>query len=241
MKKDHIHCVNTIEGGLVSERFAHDSGINFYMTGVGDKWITWKSWEIFLEKILFESVSYQENKKKLHTFQTLQSKLEQGIEKSDAAKMEVNHKLKAHEVVIYGSETSGHFVMLGFLSSAAGKEFFTFAGDGLKGFLNTLVSLDHLIEDNLNELEFKQDELVTSRYCYYSDREKFKRGSQQHDTLTDFTVQEVTQFFGNGYKIIKQEFMEEPDILYYKIIKDSSGDPSGNIFIRNSGTEFKTG
>ena len=77
-------------------------------------------------------------------------------------------------------------------------------------------------------------------YIYYTDKSKFFFGSECWNAVKSLTKKLISFHFKNEIKLKTEIKKEEPDLLYFSLI-DISGKVRGVIFIRNSGTEDKTG
>ena len=77
-------------------------------------------------------------------------------------------------------------------------------------------------------------------YIYYTDKGRFFDGSESWKAVKSLTKKLVRFYFKNKIKLKTEIKKEEPDLLYFSLI-DSRRKVRGVIFIRNSGTEDKTG
>ncbi len=132
-----------------------------------------------------------------------------------------------------GSEETGHNISRGHLTTRAGEEVEVFVGNGLKSALNTFVATRGLSPREAHrpfEPGFKQ-----TFYVYYTDKGKLAEDSPVFQGVA--RVIEETCALG---PTTPQPRPEEPDMLYLAV-NDEAGRQRAGIFVRNSGTEEKTG
>jgi len=132
-----------------------------------------------------------------------------------------------------GSEETGHNISRGHLTTRAGQEVEVFAGNGLKSALNTFVATRGLSPREAHrpfEPGFKR-----TFYVYYTDKGKLAAASPVFQGVG--RVIEETCTLG---PTTPQPRPEEPDMLYLAVL-DRGGRQRAGIFVRNSGTEEKTG
>lgn len=132
-----------------------------------------------------------------------------------------------------GSEETGHNISRGHLTTRAGEEVEVFVGNGLKSALNTFVATRGLSARDAHrpfEPGFKQ-----TFYVYYTEKGKLAQSSPVFRGVGE--VIEETCALG---PTTPQPRPEEPDMLYLAV-NDAAGRQRAGIFVRNSGTEEKTG
>ncbi len=140
-----------------------------------------------------------------------------------------------------GGEEAGHSISEGVTTIKCRAEKRLFAGNGLKGAINTILALHKLAggEDVINiarnpfEAGFRH-----TAYAYYVNKGLFHRGSDAWKGA-EKTLRE--SFRGRDKNLLSLEAEEiegEPDMLYFAITSKDQG-RVGSIFVRNSGTENK--
>jgi hypothetical protein len=132
-----------------------------------------------------------------------------------------------------GSEETGHNISRGVVRTRAGDEAEVFLGNGLKSALNTFVSTRGLSPREAHhpfEPGFKR-----TFYVYYTRKDLLGAGSEVFDGV-EAVIREACEL-GEIYPMPRPE---EPDMLYLAVRGDDGGQRAG-IFVRNSGTEEKTG
>jgi phosphoglucosamine mutase len=131
-----------------------------------------------------------------------------------------------------GSEETGHNVSRGHLTTRAGEDVEVFLGNGLKSALNTFVATRGLSPRDAHrpfEPGFKQ-----TFYVYYTDKGKLFEESPVFRGVSS-VIEEVCTLGPTT----PQPRPEERDMLYLAV-HDGERQRAG-IFVRNSGTEEKTG
>ncbi len=132
-----------------------------------------------------------------------------------------------------GSEETGHNISRGFLRTRAGEERHVFLGNGLKSALNTFVATRGLSpREAFRPFEpgFKK-----TFYVYYTRKELLHEGSEVFRGVADVARRACT--LGN---VVAEPHPAEPDMLYLAVVEKDGAQRDG-IFVRNSGTEEKTG
>jgi len=145
-----------------------------------------------------------------------------------------------------GCEETGHSIHGGFTLDRQGREKLFFAGNGLKGAVNTIVAIEKLSARQSKKTRWAkiaspfEAGYKRTAYSYYVDKKIFYKGSEKWKTL----VAIIKRSFANNYPgefMIEQEVMDfEPDMLFFSV-KDGEGERVATIFVRNSGTEDKIG
>jgi len=131
-----------------------------------------------------------------------------------------------------GSEETGHNISKGFVTTRDGEERAVFFGNGLKSALNTFVSARGMTPREAHRPfppGFKR-----SFYVYYTRKEELARDSDVFKGVAEVIGKSCT--LG---PVVPQPRPEEPDMLYLAV-RESAAQRAG-IFVRNSGTEEKTG
>lgn len=129
-----------------------------------------------------------------------------------------------------GSEETGHNISRGYVRTRAGKDVEVFLGNGLKSALNTFVATRGMTPRDAAR-PFPRGFKKTF-YVYYTRKELLPQVSPG--------VEDVIRRSCRLGEIVLQPRPEEPDMLYLAV-KGADGRQRAGIFVRNSGTEEKTG
>jgi len=132
-----------------------------------------------------------------------------------------------------GSEETGHNISKGWLVDARGNEREIYTGNGLKSALNTFVATRGLSAAEAHHPfvpGFKR-----TFYVYYTDKARLSAGSDVFEGVA--AAIEAACTLGPVRRVVHEA---EPDMLYLAIEADDGTQRAG-IFVRNSGTEEKTG
>ena len=132
-----------------------------------------------------------------------------------------------------GSEETGHNISKGLLDDAHGGERVIFTGNGLKSALNTFVATRGLSAADAHRPftpGFKR-----TFYVYYTDKSALVDGSDVFRGVAAAIEEACT--LGPVRRVVHEA---EPDMLYLAVDADDGSQRAG-IFVRNSGTEEKTG
>jgi phosphomannomutase len=132
-----------------------------------------------------------------------------------------------------GSEETGHNISRGFVTTRAGKQAMVFLGNGLKSALNTFTATRGLAPRAAHRPfppGFKK-----TFYAYYTRKELLAPGNDLFAGVAAVIARACT--LG---PTVEQPRPEEPDMLYLAV-RDDAGNQRAGIFVRNSGTEEKTG
>ena len=84
-------------------------------------------------------------------------------------------------------------------------------------------------------------DMVTSRYCYYADRDRFRQGTVEFTMAANLVDESVSKHLGPAVHLQKKVFPEDPDLLYTMVLDRDTRHLLGIVYLRNSGTEPKTG
>ncbi|MFQ6110816.1 MAG: hypothetical protein ACE5LX_02160 [Nitrospinota bacterium] len=145
-----------------------------------------------------------------------------------------------------GWEESGHLVSRHSVAVKGGGALSCPLGCGLKAVINTLVSVEELgrgmAPENLLELLAApfQRGIKGTLYAYYTDRELFFRGSLFWEDISQFILGEARKLLGSGFRAEPVDIPGDPDVLYFSL-NGPGGEERCALFVRNSGTESKTG
>jgi len=132
-----------------------------------------------------------------------------------------------------GSEETGHNISKGWLVDARGSEREIYTGNGLKSALNTFVATRGLTAAEAHHPYvpgFKR-----TFYVYYTDKARLAAGSDVFEGVA--AAIEAACTLGPMRRIVHEA---EPDMLYLAV-DAPDGTQRAGIFVRNSGTEEKTG
>ncbi|MBI3813170.1 MAG: hypothetical protein HY279_01705, partial [Nitrospinae bacterium] len=206
--------VNTVESDLNAAIAAERLGFKTVITGVGDKWL-------------------------------------------------LKEAMQSDRFAI-GSEESGHNITEGYLRTNDGREISIFAGNGLKSAINTFAASESFLippfdkggQGGISPLYFQklhhpfENGFKKTFYIYNTDKSRLAQGTNLWKNLEKFIRNTILEQFGKDVDLCLKERDEEPDMLYMAIynppipplVKGGEGGfLRGCIFVRNSGTEDKTG
>ncbi len=140
-----------------------------------------------------------------------------------------------------GSEETGHNISRGELTTRAGEAASVFLGNGLKSALNTFASTRGLTPAEAHRPfppGFKR-----TFYVYYTKKERLAADSEVfldvRKVIENECAKNRDEDNGSG-RTAMQGRPEEPDMLYLAVLH-ADGTQRAGIFVRNSGTEEKTG
>ncbi len=145
-----------------------------------------------------------------------------------------------------GSERSGHVITAGYLENHEDKSLCIFAGNGVKGALNSIAALTSLYGKFCGEdwIEALRKPFLVGfneiRHIYYTDKGKWMRGSRVWKEAKPKIVKLIETAFGKDGEVKEKVFQEEPDLFYLEI-RSASHILKASLHVRNSGTEDKTG
>ena len=129
-------------------------------------------------------------------------------------------------------ESSGHSITRGFLPSSM-KVFYS--GNGLKAAINTLRSVEDIPSTELLAHPFSSG-LKKTLYVFYTNKRLLP------SLLPELQKVLADKLQGEGVFVKRVVFPEEPEMLYMGVYEDEECSRQRSaIFIRNSGTEDKTG
>jgi phosphomannomutase len=132
-----------------------------------------------------------------------------------------------------GSEETGHNISRGHVTTRAGREVEVFLGNGLKSALNTFVATRGLAPREAAR-PFPRGFKKTF-YVYYTRKELLHAGSEAFRGVEGV----IRRACALG-EVVEEPRPEEPDMLYLAV-RGADGRQRAGIFVRNSGTEEKTG
>lgn len=230
--------VNTVESDLNAIGEAERLGFSTSITAVGDKWILLTAALSAIEPVVAADVW-----KKIESIAISEKPSADAIEKilNDAG---ANFATPEKISFAIGGEESGHSITPGVMS-VGGAPTSAFAGNGMKCLLNTFAATFDSGEFKALDVKAKFAKLRApfpagfkkTMYVYYVDKSRWRRGLPLWERVKVEVAEGVAEVFG---KLAVEEIHrpEEPDMLYMKI--STPGGPSA-LFVRNSGTEDKTG
>lgn len=143
-----------------------------------------------------------------------------------------------------GLEETGHSIHRGYAVTTGGGETVFYAGNGLKGAINTLVAMADLYKERGADdfIRFVKEPFEPgfkkSAPVYYVNKSLFSRASRLWTGIREKLYESFKQAGKTGYALEESEIETEPDMLFLSILHDT-GDLAGTVFVRNSGTEDK--
>ncbi len=260
--KERNKFVTTVESDLNAIVEVGKLGYNGVLTGVGDKWLLLQVMKMLFEK--YKDVINKYNilcEKEVHKIENIFNSVKISSIELTNCMLRLEHIINEAKVLndslmneivnngemhFVGSEESGHNITAGYFCDIDDKPFLVFSGNGLKSAINTLAATDTLQQ----RIEHKKyvDTIMhpfskgykQTFYVYFTKKNKLYNGSEVWKALLN-KINEIAKIHIPGIEEISVISMtEEPDMLYVKLSDESSGLVAG-IFIRNSGTEDKTG
>ncbi len=145
-----------------------------------------------------------------------------------------------------GGEESGHTVAPGLLVNAAGEGRRIAVGDGLKSFLNTCAALRSLFEAAKPEEAYAAIGAPFSRgfkksyYAYHVERSRFTPGTEAWEAISAKLMACAKSAF-SGIATPRRTALEDDAGVMYLALEDEAGGSLGAVYVRNSGTESRTG
>ncbi len=244
-------CAFTVESDLGAGAAAGTLGLQLSLTPVGDRWLLWHAGLAWLR-----ALSAKQGKVPVSLADSL-ADLEAGEADVEALSdllgglgrefSEDLGLLRPGAVPFaLGAESSGHHITLGWVERPGASSVPLFAGNGLKAAVNALVAISSLRRSLSLEkaLEAIHHPFPRShkrlRYAYYTDRSRFQRGSSDWQEVHSALVHECQKAFSGRYHRREIILPEDPDMLYLAL-DDAEGVQRGGLYVRNSGTEEKTG
>ncbi|MYA97904.1 MAG: hypothetical protein F4X91_16030 [Nitrospinae bacterium] len=145
-----------------------------------------------------------------------------------------------------GGEESGHTIAPGLLVNAVGEGRKFAAGDGLKSFLNTCAAVRSLFEEAEPEEAYAAVAAPFPRgfkrsyYAYHVERSRFAPGAAAWEAVAARLMESAESVF-SGVAAPRFAPLEDDAGVMYLALEDEAGGPLGAIYVRNSGTESRTG
>jgi len=231
--------INTVESDLSASAKAVQLGYRHEITEVGDKWILLKTAIEILKQEVPEKV-----------YSLLEAQAGSGTVSADAiekiiSENNIRFTATSEDIpVIIGAEESGHNITAGYLDTIHGAKVAVFHGNGLKSLFNTF-AVDMREEYPGLSVKERFNKRVKpyprgfkkTWYAYYVNKSLWKRGSDVWLEIEKAIKKEAGKFDGIK-KIEKTAFPGDLDMLYISI---ETGEFSASVYVRNSGTENKTG
>ncbi|OQY27700.1 MAG: hypothetical protein B6244_09865 [Candidatus Cloacimonetes bacterium 4572_55] len=231
--------VITVESDLQTGVAAAALGRKPVVVGVGDKWL-------LLQAILSRATNAQPDsghKDLIHKFENRPCQenlipIERWLEE-----LPICEEFSSY----VGGEETGHTVTAGYLEDKSANRKLIFAGNGLKSALNLYAATE--FAEHRSSPEFWRllhrpffPGFKKTLYVYYTDKSKLKFESPIWEDLHQTLIRETEERFGSRIAVSLVHKIEEPGMLYLEVIdKTEEKNVQAAIFIRNSGTEDKTG
>jgi len=235
--------LNTVESDLAAAMKARELGFATELTAVGDKWILLGSFLALWKRTSPPDV-----------YGRIESLIDKGAVSADALEKELDEMEKGAdiekevELTLVGAEESGHTITQGYLEMADGARIPVFHGNGIKSCLNTFGAIcgswrHGCYADNVEIALEKIRHPFTggfkkTLYVYYVDKSRWRRGAAVWNDVRGVICEKMAELWP-GCVCEEMVRTEDSDMLYMKIIE--SGSHTGSVFVRNSGTEDKTG
>ncbi len=230
---------NTVESDISAATTVSKLGYETHLTTVGDKWILLSAIVEYIKSTLPSSIgSHLDKTVKGGTLSA--DEIESFL---DAEKVDLLYDNRAGFQFI-GSEESGHTITTGRLKTADGRNLAVFHGNGMKTLLNTFaVTASETFKVKPKERLIKTCTPFAcgykkNIYVYYVNKNKWRRNSNAWKEAKRVLEKSILKEI-DGAAIEEVSMAEDQDMLYLRIICD--GSHTASIFIRNSGTEDKTG
>ncbi|MFQ5896533.1 MAG: hypothetical protein ACE5JJ_12090, partial [Nitrospinota bacterium] len=158
---------------------------------------------------------------------------------------------RAGERFVLGAEASGHLVLRGRLPTsvhrtAGGGALGPAVGDGLQGLVRGLTAVEALFGGLPSEARYRALREPFARsfkrtlYVYYTDRARFFRDSPAWREVSAALEREAEKVFGARYFPQWVDLPDDPDTLFLAL-RGGEGTQRASLFVRNSGTEARTG
>ena len=245
-KKHTSLFVNTVESDLKTGIFAGSLGYQPQITGVGDKWI--------LQNAILDMIQ-AEARTDTYSGQSVLNAVNATGKRSDfsaltLSKLWKNYQLSNQDPLnnpdyrfSLGIEESGHSISPGF-QLIDSKLVRTFAGNGIKSGLNSLIAISKNYENQSSEGWFDilahpfSPGVKETYYTYYVVKSRLFPGSEFRTSLQSFIQNAVLDIFPSAFSTALVLFPEESSMLYCRISEGNI--MKGAVFVRNSGTENKS-
>lgn len=245
--------INTVESDLNTALVAEKTGFVPMLTPVGDKWILLRVATLILEARIRDL--------KAGTGKTLPPAMKKAwdairkYEHPDVAPFrDLEEKLSSLEAkaartakpslpsFAVGSEETGHNITSCTMEREDGGVIPVFFGNGLKSALNTFAATADLLKNKTPQKYYSvlrrpfPPGFKHTLYTYYVRKDLFCKDSLLWKKVKRLVIAEAK---ARGYTARAVPFAEDPDMLYIALVGQKSRQAA--VFIRNSGTENKTG
>ena len=148
---------------------------------------------------------------------------------------------------LIGFEETGHTITFGRVTTEQGETVTVFAGNGLKSAINSFVASQSLLP--FGDAGRFYDSLVSpfppgfkrTYYAYYTNKDEFKFGRRTWQTFAEWLIQRCQASLGDRLTVRARTFPEDKDMLFVSLQDLHTNRTIGSVFVRNSGTEQKTG
>ncbi|MBI4827329.1 MAG: hypothetical protein HY804_00695 [Nitrospinae bacterium] len=226
--------LNTVESDLGASAIARNLGYEARLTAVGDKWI--------LREAFLTALERQNPAARARVAALGDGAGADDMERELAGAGFRGLTAAGRQGWIVGAEESGHLITPGVAMGANGENHLVFAGDGLKSCLALFAAVEGAGRRGAARLERLAEPFARgyfkSLYVYYVDKNLWTRGG----AVWREVEAALRAALGRGWPDAAVQEMilpEEPDMLYLKVTE--RGVHAASVFIRNSGTEDKTG
>lgn len=236
--------VNTVDSDPGAAIAASKLGFLPMLSAVGDKWLLWHAGLAYARARINEAGSSAE------LLQALEEG--EGDARGLAAYLQSLSRESADSFFVpgripfaLGSEASGHHVTLG-RTDVNGHFLPVFSGNGLKAMSNTLTAIWALsqgrsVGDWIETVCYPYPMgFRKTYYAFYTNREKFSLEADAWKNIKRHLHMTCESKWGKIYQPHRLRISEDPSMLYLSL-KDSEGIQRAAVFVRNSGTEEKTG
>ena len=226
--------LNTVESDLAASGTARSLGYETRLTAVGDKWI--------LREAFLAALDWQDPAARARLAALGEGAGADDMERELAAAGFRGLAADGRQGWIVGAEESGHIITPGLAMGAGNERLSVFAGDGLKSCLALFSAIEgeglHGAARLTRIAEPFARGYFKTLYVYYVDKTLWTRGGAVWRDVEAALRAAVAREWPEA-AVEEMILPEEPDMLYLKIIEH--GAHAATVFIRNSGTEDKTG
>jgi phosphomannomutase len=223
--------VNTVESDLSAIKAAAALGYETELTAVGDKWI--------LTTAILSQVAQAVTTDVATEMAAIAASADPSADAIEALLVREGFDVTTvgEGCFAIGAEETGHAITPLYTEQGV-----LFAGDGLKSCLNTYAATAALTGEPAERFARTVAPFPAgykkTLYVYYVEKSRWRRGSHAWVALSAVIADALRERLpeAESHEMVRPE---ESDMLYYKIVV--AGDHVGSLFIRNSGTEDKTG
>ncbi len=236
--------VNTVDSDLGAAAAASELGFAPALSAVGDKWLLWRAGLACARAGADEAGGPSGSLGALEAGEGDARALAAYLR--DLSREPADALLTPGRIPFaLGSEASGHHVTLG-RTQVDGNFSPVFAGNGLKAATNTLAAIRAL---SMGRSVGEWVEAVCrpyptgyrkTYYAFYTDREKFAPGTDAWRKMEELLPRTCESKLGKRCRSRRLRISEDPGMLYLAL-EDAEGVQRAAVFVRNSGTEERTG